>query len=66
MSTRALLGLFAWALVLELFVLIYYLQRGIRPFEFYLNVVLLILTALFLIILIFREKRRRGRDDEPE
>ncbi|WP_041446449.1 TM0026 family membrane protein [Pseudothermotoga thermarum] len=59
MFTKALITLFAWALVLEVLVLLYYLWRGFRPVEFYLNIFLMIFTIPILVFLIFREKRRR-------
>lgn len=62
MSLRALLTILCWAFVLELFVLVYYLWRGIRPFEFYLNFVLLIVTVLSLVLLVSKERKRRRKD----
>lgn len=48
MFTRAILTIFAWALVLEIFVLLYYLSKGTRPVEFYVNLGLMIFTVFFL------------------
>jgi len=56
--------IFSWALVLEIFVLLYYLWRGTRPVEFYLNLGLMVFTVLFLIFLVFRERKRRDEDDK--
>lgn len=64
MFTRAILMIFAWALVLELFVLAYYLWRGTRPVEFYVNLGLLVFTVSFMILLVHKERKRRDKDDE--
>jgi hypothetical protein len=64
MFTRAILTIFAWALVLEIFVLLYYLSKGTRPVEFYVNFGLMIFTVFFLSFFIFRERKRRDEDDK--
>ncbi|MDK2786663.1 MAG: hypothetical protein PWQ80_1342 [Thermotoga sp.] len=66
MFTRAIMTLFSWALVLEIIVLVYYLWRGLRPVEFYLNLGLLAFTTFFLIFLAVREKKRRDEDGKGE
>jgi len=65
MLTRAILMIFAWALVLEILVFTYYMWRGVKPLEFYLNLGLMIFTVSVLIILVLRElKKRRDEDDK--
>ena len=61
MFTRAIMTLFSWALVLEIIVLAYYLWRGFRPVEFYLNLGLIVFTVSFLIFFTIREKKRREK-----
>ncbi|HCZ06160.1 MAG: hypothetical protein PWP37_362 [Thermotogota bacterium] len=62
MFTKSLVVLFAWAFVLEILVLVYYLIRGMRPVEFYMDIGLLVLTIVFLIFLVLKEKKRRTRE----
>ncbi|MCD6253616.1 MAG: hypothetical protein DRP27_04220 [Thermotogae bacterium] len=64
MFTRAILLIFAWALVLEFFVLVYYLWRGTRPLEFYMSLGLMVFTAFSLIFFILRERKRRDEGDK--
>ncbi|PLV57690.1 hypothetical protein [Thermotoga sp. SG1] len=66
MFTRAVITLFSWALVLEVIVLVYYLWRGFRPVEFYLDFGLLAFTVPFLVFLAVREKKRRDEDGKGE
>ncbi|MGC9771481.1 hypothetical protein SAMN04488510_10739 [Fervidobacterium changbaicum] len=64
MFTRTVLSIFTWAFVLELFVLIYYLPKETKPFEFYLDLVLTIFTAVVLIFVIIKEKRKKELENE--
>ncbi|MGJ8454489.1 TM0026 family membrane protein [Pseudothermotoga sp. U03pept] len=64
MFVRSLLVIFAWALVLEFLVLTYYIWRGTKPVEFYINLGLMAFTVFFLIFFILRERKRRDEDDK--
>jgi quinol-cytochrome oxidoreductase complex cytochrome b subunit len=59
MFTRTVLTIFTWAFVLELLVLTYYLGKEPKPFEFYLNLVLTVFTAIVLIFVVTKEKRQK-------
>ncbi|NPU89209.1 MAG: hypothetical protein HPY87_04815 [Fervidobacterium sp.] len=59
MFTRTVLTIFTWAFVLELLVLTYYLCKEPKPFEFYLNLVLTVFTAIVLIFVVTKEKRQK-------
>ena len=61
---RPLIWIFTWALLLEIFVLFYYLSKGTRPFEYYLNMGLMIFTVGFLALFIFLNIRKRGTKSE--
>ncbi|ANE41333.1 hypothetical protein IM42_02325 [Fervidobacterium sp. SC_NGM5_O18] len=59
MFTRTVLTIFTWAFVLELLVLTYYLCKEPKPFEFYLDLVLTVFTAIVLIFVVTKEKRQK-------
>jgi len=59
---KPLILVFSWALVLELFTFAYYLWKGTRPPEFYVNLFLLIFTVACLIVFVTLEKKRRDKD----
>ncbi|WP_448378959.1 TM0026 family membrane protein [Fervidobacterium sp.] len=63
MFTRAVLTIFTWAFVLELLVLTYYLGKEPKPFEFYLNLGLTVFTAVVLIFVVSKEKRRKELEE---
>jgi hypothetical protein len=65
MFFKSLITIFAWAFILELLTLIYYLSNGQRPFEFYLNLFLLIFTSIFLFFFVLKE-RKKMKDIEKD
>ncbi|MCX7845559.1 MAG: hypothetical protein N2312_03000 [Dictyoglomaceae bacterium] len=54
---RPILVILFWGLILEILVLIYYLIQGRYPFEFYLNLVVMVVTIVGLIYILRRIKR---------
>ncbi|MDK2886754.1 MAG: hypothetical protein PWP54_1317 [Thermosipho sp. (in: thermotogales)] len=67
MVIKSLITIFSWAFILEIVTLIYYLSKGTRPFEFYLNLFLLIFTSFFLLFFIYKERKKLKnieKDDE--
>jgi quinol-cytochrome oxidoreductase complex cytochrome b subunit len=64
MFTRTVLTIFTWAFVLELLVLTYYLGKEPKPFEFYLNLVLTVFTAIVLIFVVTKEKRQKELEEQ--
>ena len=49
MALKPMLIFLTWALILEVFVILYYLMRKVRPMEFYLSIFLLIGTIVALV-----------------
>lgn len=66
MFTRMILIIFTWALVLEVLVFTYYLWRGTKPLEFYLNLGLMVFTAFVLITLVLKEQKKRRDEDDKD
>lgn len=62
---RELLTLFVWAFILEILVFFYYLSQASKPFEYYLDVFLLIFTGSFLIYF-YLQIKRRGKYEREE
>jgi|YelNatPaOPRAMG01_1025707.scaffolds.fasta_scaffold02741_9 hypothetical protein len=54
---RPLLVILFWGLILEIIVLFYYLLKGIYPFEFYLNLVVMIINITGIVYIIRRIKK---------
>lgn len=54
---RPILVILFWGLILEILVLIYYLIQGRYPFEFYLNLVVMVVTIIGLLYILRRMKR---------
>ena len=52
-----------WALILEIFVILYYLIKGIRPAEFYLSVFLLIGTVITIVFFVRKLKKEMEKKD---
>ncbi|PLV58648.1 hypothetical protein [Thermotoga sp. KOL6] len=63
MFTRAVITILSWALILEMMVLAYYIWRGIRPLEFYLNLGLIVFTVPCLFFIVLKERKRREKDN---
>lgn len=57
MFLKSLIVLFSWALILEIITFFYYISSPTKPFEFYLNLFLLIFTSIFLIYFVKKEKK---------
>lgn len=60
MFLKSLIVLFSWAFILEIITLFYYISSPAKPFEFYLNLFLLIFTSIFLIYFVIKEKKNLG------
>lgn len=57
MTLKPMLIFLTWALILEVFVILYYLMRRVRPIEFYLSICLLIGTIVALVFFVRKLKK---------
>ena len=65
MTLKPMLIFLTWALILEIFVILYYLMRKVRPMEFYLSIFLLIGTIVALVFFVRKLKKEiEGRNHE--
>ena len=65
MTLKPMLVFLTWALILEIFVILYYLIRKMRPMEFYLTIFLLIGTVTALVFFVKKlRKEIEGRSHE--
>jgi len=63
MTLKPMLIFLTWALILEIFVILYYLVRKARPVEFYLSIFLLIGTIVALVLFVRKlRKEIEGRN----
>ncbi|OQY10964.1 MAG: hypothetical protein B6I29_00230 [Marinitoga sp. 4572_148] len=57
MTLKPLIVIFSWALGLEIFSLLYFLNTSKKPIEFYMDIILIIFTVVFLIFAVYKEKK---------